>query len=94
MEKLRETLRVRKERAILVAAVLGRDGDDLIELTALAESAGAVVVDVGTNRVEDEATAMRLWAMVSRSRMVTLWFWVVSVSTVMQYGVPISSCLR
>ena len=45
MEKLRETLRVRKERAILVAAVLGRDGDDLIELTALAESAGAVVVD-------------------------------------------------
>ncbi|UCC23332.1 MAG: GTPase HflX [Planctomycetota bacterium] len=47
MEKLRETLRVRKERAILVAAVLGggRDGDDLAELTALAESAGAVVVD-------------------------------------------------
>ncbi len=47
MEKLRETLRVKKERAILVAAVLGggRDGDDLVELTALAESAGAVVVD-------------------------------------------------
>ena len=47
MEKLRETLRVKKERAILVAAVLGggRDGDDLAELTALAESAGAVVVD-------------------------------------------------
>jgi GTP-binding protein HflX len=44
---LRETLRVRKERAILVAAVLHTrsDGDDLIELTALAESAGAVVVD-------------------------------------------------
>ena len=47
MEKLRETLRVRKERAILVAAIpRGRsDGDDLAELTALAKSAGAVVVD-------------------------------------------------
>ncbi len=46
MEKLRQTLRVRKERAILVAAVLRvPDGpDDLAELTALAESAGAVVV--------------------------------------------------
>jgi GTP-binding protein HflX len=47
LEKLRQTLRVRKERAILVAAVhqARSDGDDLIELTALAESAGAVVVD-------------------------------------------------
>ena len=47
MEKLRETLRVRKERAVLVAAVLGSRAhtDDLAELTALAESAGAVVVD-------------------------------------------------
>jgi len=47
LEKLRQTLRVRKERAILVAAVLGalNSGDDLAELTALAESAGAVVVD-------------------------------------------------
>jgi GTP-binding protein HflX len=47
LEKLRQTLRVRKERAILVAAILhtNSDGDDLIELTALAESAGAVVVD-------------------------------------------------
>ncbi len=54
MEKLRQTLRVRKERAVLVAAVLRKesiglhthsDGDDLIELTALAESAGAVIVD-------------------------------------------------
>ncbi|MFZ0033908.1 MAG: GTPase HflX [Sedimentisphaerales bacterium] len=47
MEKLRQTLRVRKERAILVAAVLHThsEGDDLVELTALAESAGAVVVD-------------------------------------------------
>jgi len=46
LEKLRQTLRVRKERAILVAAVLRvPDGpDDLAELTALAESAGAVVV--------------------------------------------------
>jgi len=47
LEKLRETLRVRKEQAILVAAVLhtGSDGDDLAELTALAESAGAIVID-------------------------------------------------
>ena len=47
MEKLRETLRVRKERAILVAAIRpsAGGGDDLAELTALAESAGAVVVD-------------------------------------------------
>jgi len=47
LEQLRQTLRVRKERAILVAAVPkdGSDGDNLAELTALAESAGAVVVD-------------------------------------------------
>lgn len=47
MEKFRQTLRVRKERAILVAAVLraSNEGDDLAELTALAQSAGAVVVD-------------------------------------------------
>ena len=47
MEKLRQTLKVRKERAILVGAVLParNDSDDLAELTALAESAGAIVVD-------------------------------------------------
>ena len=47
MEKLRQTLRVRKERAVLVAALLRArgDSDDLAELTALAESAGAVIVD-------------------------------------------------
>jgi len=47
LEKLRQTLRVRKERAILVAAVIHSPdgGDDLAELIALAESAGAVVVD-------------------------------------------------
>ncbi len=47
MEKFRKTLRVRKERAILVAAIIRLSGgpDDLAELTALAESAGAVVVD-------------------------------------------------
>ena len=47
MEKLRQTLKVRKERAILVAAIMhGRNhGDDLVELTALAQSAGAIVVD-------------------------------------------------
>ena len=47
MEKFRQTLRVKKERAILVAAFLRSSnyGDDLAELTALAVSAGAVVVD-------------------------------------------------
>ena len=46
MAKIRKTLQVRKERAILVAAILkSKGGDDLAELTALAESAGAVVVD-------------------------------------------------
>lgn len=46
MEKFRETLKVRKERAILVAATLkgGDRGDDLAELTSLAISAGAIVV--------------------------------------------------
>jgi GTP-binding protein HflX len=47
LEKLRQTLKVRKERAILVAALLGPVGqaDGLVELTALTESAGATVVD-------------------------------------------------
>lgn len=47
MEKFRQTLKVRKERAILVGAVLraAGDSDDLAELTALAESAGVIVVD-------------------------------------------------
>jgi GTP-binding protein HflX len=47
LEKFRQSLRVKKERAILVAALLhGKNpGDDLAELTALAKSAGAVVVD-------------------------------------------------
>ncbi len=47
MEKFRETLKVKTERAILVAAQLksGWSGDDLEELTALARSAGAIVVD-------------------------------------------------
>jgi GTP-binding protein HflX len=47
LEKFRQTLKVKKERAILVAAILHSldSGDDLAELTALAESAGAVVID-------------------------------------------------
>jgi GTP-binding protein HflX len=47
MDKMRETIGVRKERAILVAAIHQgtKDNDDLKELTALAESAGAIVVD-------------------------------------------------
>jgi len=46
---MRNQLRVKKERAILVGARLrgpnGFSGDDLAELTALAETAGAIVVD-------------------------------------------------
>ncbi|MCJ7730191.1 MAG: GTPase HflX, partial [Sedimentisphaerales bacterium] len=47
MEKLRQILTVKKERVVLVAAFLqsSREGDDLAELTALAETAGATVVD-------------------------------------------------
>jgi GTP-binding protein HflX len=47
LTKLRETLRVRKERAILVGAITAGDRhtDNLVELTALAESAGAIVAD-------------------------------------------------
>lgn len=47
MDKLRQTLQVRKERAILVGAFPRNYAyaDDLAELTALAESAGAIVVD-------------------------------------------------
>ncbi|MFH1614213.1 MAG: GTPase HflX [Planctomycetota bacterium] len=48
MEKLRETLRVKKERAVLVGAVLAggkKKNDGLCELAALVESAGAVIVD-------------------------------------------------
>lgn len=47
MDNARQDLKVSNERAILVAAKIhGKyEGDDLAELTALAESAGAVVVD-------------------------------------------------
>lgn len=50
MEKVRDQLKVHQERAILVGAILRREhktnSDDVLgELTALAESAGAVIVD-------------------------------------------------
>jgi len=53
LEKVRETLKVKKERAILVAAVFkgSRGGDNLVELTALAETAGAIVVDRFQQRI-------------------------------------------
>lgn len=56
MENLRETLRVSKERVILVAAYKkdgGSYNDHLEELTALAESAGAVVVDRFIQKIRD-----------------------------------------
>ena len=47
MEKFRQSLKVQKERAILVGAIIyGQEpSDNLVELSALAESAGAIVVD-------------------------------------------------
>jgi len=49
LEKVREQLQVRKERAVLVGVNLQRRGafanNNLAELTALAETAGAVIVD-------------------------------------------------
>ncbi|MCH9016448.1 MAG: hypothetical protein IIB89_01625, partial [Chloroflexi bacterium] len=49
MEKVREQLQVRKERAILVGVNLRQRGrstnNNLVELTALAETAGAIIVD-------------------------------------------------
>ena len=58
MEKFRETLKVRKERAILVGAILreASDSDDLAELTALAESAGAIVVDKFQQKIRKLST--------------------------------------
>ena len=57
----RENLRVRKERAILVACLLpGHDGDPhdpLTELRALADTAGAVVVDEMLQNRQKPATA-------------------------------------
>ena len=49
MEKVREQLQVRKERAVLVGVNLRQRGgfksDNLVELTALVETAGAQIVD-------------------------------------------------
>lgn len=47
MDQLRETLKVKKERALLVKAVLygQRNNDNLKELSSLAETAGAIIVD-------------------------------------------------
>jgi len=53
LEKFRQTLKVRRERAVLVAANLlkSNGSDDLAELTALAESAGAIVADRFQQRI-------------------------------------------
>jgi GTP-binding protein HflX len=48
LEKIREQLQVRKERAVLVGATVWRQqnySDNLVELSALARTAGALVVD-------------------------------------------------
>jgi GTP-binding protein HflX len=53
LEKIRQTLRVRKERAVLVGVIPKGTPrhNDLAELTALAESAGAIVVDRFPQRI-------------------------------------------
>ncbi|MHC4643482.1 MAG: GTPase HflX [Planctomycetota bacterium] len=58
MEKFRQTLKVRKERAILVGAVLSAriESDGLAELIALAESAGAIVVDKFQQKIRKIST--------------------------------------
>ncbi len=56
MEKVREQLKVQKEKAILVGASLkGRKNhhDNLVELKALAESAGAVIVDKFQQKISE-----------------------------------------
>ena len=48
MEKMRDNIAVKREKAVLVGAVLKselKEDDELAELSALAESAGAVIVD-------------------------------------------------
>jgi len=50
---MRDNIEVRRERAVLVGAILRGDNDDeLAELSALAESAGAVIVDKVQQKVE------------------------------------------
>lgn len=54
MEKFRENIAVKREKVILVGAILKKDlqnDDELAELTALAESAGAIVVDRVQQRI-------------------------------------------
>lgn len=54
MEKLRQTLKVRKERAVLVAAtqIARRQAGSLAELKALAKTAGAIVVDTFQQKIK------------------------------------------
>jgi len=54
LEKLRQTLKVRKERAVLVAAIqiARRQAGSLAELKALAKTAGAIVVDTFQQKIK------------------------------------------
>ncbi len=56
MEKMRDNIAVRRERAVLVGAILkgeSQNDDELAELSALVESAGAVIVDRIQQRILD-----------------------------------------
>ncbi len=57
MEKVRETLRVKKERAVLIGVKMIKDkktfDDNLAELQSLAATAGAVIVDKFQQRIKE-----------------------------------------
>jgi GTP-binding protein HflX len=55
LDQLRDTLKVKKERALLVGAVLRgeQDNDNLKELSSLAETAGAIIVDKFQQRLKE-----------------------------------------
>ena len=60
MDKFRENLEVKRERAVLVGAkVRGRDSDnDLAELKSLAEGAGAIIVDRIQQKINRPSTKL------------------------------------
>ena len=72
MEKVRNKLKVEKERAILVNAIVRRyknRNDNLAELTALAETAGAIVV----NRFQQKISRINPATYIGKGKAKMLW---------------------
>lgn len=72
MESIRNKLKVEKERAILVNAIVKRyknRNDDLAELTALAETAGAIVV----NRFQQKISRINPSTYIGKGKAKMLW---------------------